>query len=557
MTQILDEGLLRSDFTFGFELEAFVDDESELMNEIRESDDDYDYITERIDSVLKSNGMTPVENSSRTHRDGSLEDPSGLPFEYSSNVYQVTPKNIEGLINGLQQLLVEGIFTNESCGFHHHLRFNGITERDVVWIYCNMSMDPDFDDFKEFQTERNGRISLFNDNYASYEEMNNISSAIEKDDFEEVARNLTTGKYRAFRIHPQGTLEWRGPRDFLETRDFNDIKNFYITLLKLIDRIKGYINTDTLIGTSYTKEEFFNKLTNAIKNANLDPELEFLSGVASTRVKARKNNTPFSGDIERRLTTIFENDPKKFYTAVMTDQKGIHRFILSKTVNGMPSSFVRIISSVLHLKYIDKNGFAEKIFDNVISPSSNSLYIINFGIETELLKFVNTDKLTNFYNNFKSNFSSIMDLTKVYIKNGIKLKLSQVYNLILQTCYKSIYYGVEEVIKGHFYKEVLSPNQVYKIIVSLLASDEIQYPTTSMSDARDYINKYFENYPERKDEFNNFVVYKAINGNPKLLNFYIGKMPAHQLFNIITNVPADLRGYLPTDIQNKIKELNL
>ena len=315
MKKILDEGLLRSDFTFGFELEAFVSEGSDLMDEVRNSDDEYDYITDFLNSFFSKNGMTSLKVVARTHRDGSLSDETGLPFEYSSNIYQVTPQNIEGLIKSLNEILDEGIFTNETCGFHHHLKFNGITERDTVWIYCNMAMDPNWDEFSNFKSENGDNISLFNDDYASYQDLDDLSAAIENGNFGDVAQYLTTSKYRAFRIHPQGTLEWRGPRDFLSSGNRKDIKNFYFLLLRLIDRIKKYMDSNVLIGTEYTKKEFFNFLSAAIKEKNLSPSLEFINGYNQnlSNIKSEKSSMPFREEIENKLTDIFTEHPEKFY----------------------------------------------------------------------------------------------------------------------------------------------------------------------------------------------------------------------------------------------------
>ena len=38
---------------------------------------------------------------------------------------------------------------------------------------------------------------------------------------------MSEEKMRLLRNHPQGTIEWRGPRNFLNKQNVNDIKTFF------------------------------------------------------------------------------------------------------------------------------------------------------------------------------------------------------------------------------------------------------------------------------------------------------------------------------------------
>ena len=62
---------------------------------------------------------------------------------------------------------------------------------------------------------------------AKTSQRNEITKAIKEKNYTRVLRALSDDKYRLFRIHPYGTIEWRGPRNFLDSNDFKIIKDFY------------------------------------------------------------------------------------------------------------------------------------------------------------------------------------------------------------------------------------------------------------------------------------------------------------------------------------------
>lgn len=276
--QLLDETLLTSDFTFGFELECIyngdeVEDTGEDDDETDESSDNLHNVKVLMDNYfIGRNPSQKYFGKSHTHQDCSVHG-DGYSVEYSSNIFPCTPYWFDRIIKALEEMIGSGDFeTNESCGFHHHLHFNNMTERDIIWIYCNMASDVNFyNTFKEYEG-----YDLYNDDYASFQSMEELNDAINEEDYDKILPLLSTEKFRAFRIHPQGTLEWRGPRNFMNEGNVDYIKGFYVLFNKLIYYIKGYMDRDELAGTSITKTEFFDGLTNAVKNAPYKPDMEFL-----------------------------------------------------------------------------------------------------------------------------------------------------------------------------------------------------------------------------------------------------------------------------------------
>ena len=561
MKKILDEGLLRSDFTFGFELEAFVSEGSDLMDEVRNSDDEYDYITDFLNGFFSKNGMTSLKTVARTHHDGSLEDYTGLPFEYSSNIYQVTPQNIEGLIKSLNEILNEGVFTNDTCGFHHHLKFNGITERDTVWIYCNMAMDPDWDEFSEFQTVNDGRISLFNDDYASYEDLDEISNAIENNRFDDVVRYLSTSKYRAFRIHPQGTIEWRGPRDFLATSNRKDIKNFYMLLLKLIDRIKKYMDSNILIGTDLTKKEFFENLSNSIKDKNIETSLEFISDPGNElNIKSRKSNRPFAERIVNKLSNIFMKNPQKFYEFVMKDNKGLPKYLRYYCGGGViRKTLLDVIKNTLDSNIQNPKEFVSNLCEKLLPFTGPYGLLGQLGNDSNIFKYMDTDMLYKLYDDGCDSIGDTMYLTKLFIRKGIKLKLSQVYNKILKNSYSRYWSSIYQILYSWKQDQEynLKPSQIYKIIVSLLLEKNHDESEVVARDLPDMLEDLFDNLLDKKDEFNNIVLKKTLDGNLRTMGFYVGDVPERVLYILASKLSREGLEQLPPKVKNQLQQLGL
>ena len=275
MTKILNETLLTSEFTFGFELEGIVSGSSNLFDEWAENVDmnAYDMNEDDKDNAIKdyfdyqlyskfNKHLTNrhISSDSSVHGDSSVHSNTDYshdyPFEYSSPVLSAVPENFARVIHLLKHLKDYKIYTNNTCGFHHHVKFNGMTPQDLVWIYCNLATDAEaFELFSKFKNYK-----FFDETFASFEDIDKLGEALLERDFERAIEYITDEKYRAFRIHPQGTLEWRGPRDFLNNDNIEYITDFYKLFNVLITKIKHYMDMDVLADTTITKEELFKKL---------------------------------------------------------------------------------------------------------------------------------------------------------------------------------------------------------------------------------------------------------------------------------------------------------
>lgn len=302
MNDILLERLLTNNFTFGFELEGFTFDYDKLEEKLHETfgydgvlkDDcslranyadnkfnekgklesgkiivyknpdindgdwiitdnnlenefwesrDYHLVSqeENITAFLKEKGLTPVFVRA---------------FEYASPVLEFIPTNIKKIWDFFKENQGKDklIFTNDSCGFHHHISWKGISGEDAAWVLSQIAYDKDAMELlsKMKHSEDDGREYDFDfvTEYSALDDLEYVRDGIENFDFNMIAKHLNTDKFSILNNHSQKTLEWRGPRDFLDTESMTDIKNFYSQLWKVITMISKELDKKEINGMS-------------------------------------------------------------------------------------------------------------------------------------------------------------------------------------------------------------------------------------------------------------------------------------------------------------------
>lgn len=236
--KILLERRLTTDFTMGFELEA-----------IWCGEDSYDYIEEFFDENFMAGGDV--------HEDGSLEPDhyNEEPFEYASPVLPVNLTTFNKIINFFNEHYGNDFYVNNSCGFHHHISFNGMTDADICWIMSNIALDNNIrkslSKFKNYN---------FVSEWSGDDYLDDIKLAVREGDFDKLYRLCSTDKYSLINVHSDiNTLEWRGPRGFLEEGDKNTIIDFYKRLFYVVDWIVGVMDyTELPDGTS--KKNFYDAI---------------------------------------------------------------------------------------------------------------------------------------------------------------------------------------------------------------------------------------------------------------------------------------------------------
>ena len=177
-----------------------------------------------------------------------------------------TPESIAHCIAFLKNFQ-KSCYVNDDCGFHTHISFPGITEDDAKWIMIKLSQDPKMvkklqrlttleDRNKEYSDMGREPISFYS-RWADTDYLMDISDALHTNDITELYGLLSTEKYRALRIHPQGTLEWRSPRDFLDDGYSQEyIKSFFLSLYDFIAWMRDALDSTSVRG--YDRDNLMN-----------------------------------------------------------------------------------------------------------------------------------------------------------------------------------------------------------------------------------------------------------------------------------------------------------
>ena len=450
MTDILLEKLLKSNFTFGFELEgcAYGDSWDEYNNgytydedEDGYIDDDYedeynletDYSYQASGSLARAinnqlndmlNRGVPTKNMKYGTIDSDVSiDPSNsndYTFEYASPVLKCTPQNFQRVINMLASLNENGFYTNDTCGFHHHLSWEGITERDMIWVYLNLCLDKDF---RNFMSDVDG-FSMTSERWSPSHVLEDISNAIKNGDYDKVLKELSDDKYRLFRIHPYGTIEWRGPRDFLNDGEREIIIDFYKKFNKYISKIIEYNDAKVLFGTDITREQLFQNLTDAKERdtSGGDRELEFLVRTHGYHDRPLQYKTERGALLSKRLMNALSSKPELFYNLVMEKRPALLP-ILKK---GASYAIRRVVSSLYSSGIVNEKEFAENLFMmtwNATKDMSETKDVVG-----QFMSYIDYNQLLKF---FDEQNSSDSDILSFIIKSSIKVDYKKLYNMII------------------------------------------------------------------------------------------------------------------------------
>ena len=234
---------LLSNFYFGFELEGTYDD-SETSSR---------FLEEKFNEMLDGTGYM--------HGDGSLRADYGFrTFEYSSPVIQFTPKNVQMVVKFFDALPSLFVKINRTCGLHTHISYKGINRQDICWLMASMASDESYKDFLKM-----GRTNFYKGPYAKADFFKHAHLYLERGQLGNFSNIICNNeKYRSMRIHPQGTLEWRGPRTFLNVNKHSKNVAYMKKLTEFIIKINKTLDlTETPL---ISKEKFLNYAKNYINN---------------------------------------------------------------------------------------------------------------------------------------------------------------------------------------------------------------------------------------------------------------------------------------------------
>ena len=400
MTQILLEKYLASQFKFGFELEAMVEDALIDFSDDYHDEVDYDSLNEAIKEEI-STAFNFSEDEIEIKYDGSLEPSNRFDyaFEWATPTMQFTPENLKRSIHGLDYLMNHNFYTNESCGFHVHLSFPNITDQDVIWIISKLSIDkPMFKKITNFEG-----LNFFNEEYAEKGVFEKIGKLINEEKYSELAQYFSTKKYRMLHIHPQGTLEWRGPRDFLDDYEgIHIVYDFFKLLHEFVSWMSKSISDNHINGIS--KENYFKlvfgedvKVNDYIDNFNKKSRFSKMKNIISDDIEKKyvnrfiklmiKNKSDYTPSVEKILKLYIDDMYADFTFATN---------ILKKLIEMDDISTIRYFFNLL----INENNDFGSFFNNNIE------YTLFEKIVEYLLQFKEDEKyISNYVYRYFANLS--------------------------------------------------------------------------------------------------------------------------------------------------------
>ena len=400
MTQILLEKYLASQFKFGFELEAMVEDALIDFSDDYHDEVDYDSLNEAIKEEI-STAFNFSEDEIEIKYDGSLEPSNRFDyaFEWATPTMQFTPENLKRSIHGLDYLMNHNFYTNESCGFHVHLSFPNITDQDVIWIISKLSIDkPMFKKITNFEG-----LNFFNEEYAEKGVFEKIGKLINEEKYSELAQYFSTKKYRMLHIHPQGTLEWRGPRDFLDDYEgIHIVYDFFKLLHEFVSWMSKSISDNYINGMS--KENYFKlvfgedvKVNDYIDNFNKKSRFSKMKNIISDDIEKKyvnrfiklmiKNKSDYTPSVEKILKLYIDDMYADFTFATK---------ILKKLIEMDDISTIRYFFNLL----INENNDFGSFFNNNIE------YTLFEKIVEYLLQFKEDEKyISNYVYRYFANLS--------------------------------------------------------------------------------------------------------------------------------------------------------
>jgi len=441
--ELLEESLLKSDFTYGFELEGVAKNWRNVDDDYDEDEDDdeeyYDSINSTIMRVFKSANFGEYKGTAEIQHDGSIEidEHDDVAFEWASPIFKATPKNFAATMRFLYDLPSYDIETNESCGFHHHISWKGITERDMIWTYINLCMDEGFiNSLKGFTSSYDDSdniidIDMSSERWAGTLKLTEIREAILNKDWKTIVEDMSDDKYRILRIHPYGTIEWRGPRNFLEYNQMKVIHDFYIKFNEVISKVIECQNMKTISGTDITKEELFKNMTEALENMpTKHPELEFLHRNDEYRDRHMSYKTEKGKALSSKIIETIEDKPLVLYHLIMANPVNVAKLICNAVDSQKMENVIKYACDAIINSDLGKDKIAEmseKLFEGFIKANYN-LEQFTYYCES-LLEYIDMSKK---YLEIINNLDGVVKLYDFIYHTPIKALCSTKTNIIPQ-----------------------------------------------------------------------------------------------------------------------------
>jgi len=250
--KFISEAYLMSQYKFGFEFEGIAE---------KSKWDNRDKLKEYFDKEFGKGGDVKGDSSIK-----DFDTSNYFSFEYVSDIFTLVPINVQKIVNFLDIATKNGLTTNETCGFHIHISFPNITLFDQYWVLINLAFDQKI--LKTLKTLTD--LKFFDKTYANGALLGKIKKCIVNGEYSNMVDYFTDekSKYSLLNPHQQGTLEWRGPRGFLEKRNKDIIMSLFLKLYEFVKWIDKTIEKTEVNGI--TKKEIFDGIEIVKKNRNFE-----------------------------------------------------------------------------------------------------------------------------------------------------------------------------------------------------------------------------------------------------------------------------------------------
>lgn len=293
--EMLEEAKLSSEFSIGFELEGICDSNNpELQSSgslpgyhsANEPSGGAKVLLDLLNDRLGL-GKGKIERDGSLNTNGANKTGHAWCFEYGSPIIPFNPSNINKISKFLTGLKDIGVVTNESCGFHTHISFKDITRDDVKWILFSIANDDELlNEVSEMQVDGEEPIKFYG-YYANNEWFRALKVNGKLEDWS--FNKQTDDKYLIMRIHPDaGTIEWRGPRNFINDGSNTAlIKSYIKKLWKLILNIGKIVDSKEYNG--FKKSEVLQRM---VVTGKFDAPIEKINQKNAQEFATRVINNP-------------------------------------------------------------------------------------------------------------------------------------------------------------------------------------------------------------------------------------------------------------------------
>jgi hypothetical protein len=486
--------LITDDFSFGFEFEGFapiekflnnsevldnacVDDYSDLRCNILQDDCDMEDLIgdfyENIGNFFKNNGFYGC-----VQYDGSLRyGPKGYnSFEWSSPILKLNPSSIQKVKNLFHKMEINGIEINDTCGFHTHISYKNITENDIIWILLYIASDLKIiNEFEKLWLDDNNFVNFVSNHYADNTYLYEIHNGLKKKRITDIVEYINLNKYRLLRLHPQGTLEWRGPRGFLF--DEKKINTYFKKLFKVVNIIKNAINCDEIYGM---KRDELLKTISKIKFNNINKSDESIGILPNqSYVQKRKDSYGILGDeFQYRRTCI----PQTYIENILDKLLYHPELIVEDKIVNLPSNICY---------YLNKNNRLRKTIESVLDKGielPNNLQYLMIKENPTMIPYLSENFIVSIHSNV--------------LFECMKNK----FNYESDYKYKTLDYIFDELPK---YKNISEYFELMFKIYTNLANDWIRYYLLNNKDKiinalEHYDSKKYNCYIERLRKYDTF-----------------------------------------------------